>query len=238
MALRLLKKDEIAKAQANDKAKEIAEGLKIARKVDGLRELKAKEEETLEKFRIQTLSAVTEQISKATAERDSILTEVKFLREERARGLTDIHDRQHKLTQQETDLVELERFLDEKALGLRDWDMRLNIREEDTERSRLQTQTHLGEAQRLHLEADRDREEADKILWNANQTFADAENNRLGVESYYNVRKQELDSREKMLLYKEDELNIREKELTTLKIQLADQRATIERELQRLKKHG
>ena len=56
--IKLLSKSEIDKAKNADKAKEIAEGLKISRKVDSLRELMADEEKALEKFRSESLFAI------------------------------------------------------------------------------------------------------------------------------------------------------------------------------------
>ena len=53
--MRLLEKSEIAKAKAVDRSKEISEGLKISKRVDSLRELASREEQTLDMVRTREL---------------------------------------------------------------------------------------------------------------------------------------------------------------------------------------
>lgn len=69
--MKLLKKSEIAKAQAEDKRREIEEGLRISRKVDALRELWASEEQAFEKWRTKIL----EEIKELSEKRDALKKE-------------------------------------------------------------------------------------------------------------------------------------------------------------------
>ena len=48
--MRLMKKSDITKANAQAKKREIDEGVKLAKRIDGLRETLADEEQSLEKF--------------------------------------------------------------------------------------------------------------------------------------------------------------------------------------------
>ncbi len=59
--VKLLSKREIDVAKARDRQREIAEGTKLAQRVDGLRELAADEEKSLNDFRIKTLTAINEE---------------------------------------------------------------------------------------------------------------------------------------------------------------------------------
>ena len=74
MRVALLSKREIDTAKAKDRSREIAEGLKLTRKVDGLRELQAEAEVTYEKFLSSTLQEVQRQIDAKITERDNLLS--------------------------------------------------------------------------------------------------------------------------------------------------------------------
>ena len=131
MAIRLLKKEEIAKLQNADKAREVAEGLKISRRVDALRELSAKEELNLEKYRMETLKNIQEEISGFVASKEALMSEVRVLRAEKERGLKDVDAKKGELDVLESDLekrevrfaasiVELEAQEKETAKNLKD----------------------------------------------------------------------------------------------------------------------
>lgn len=77
--LKLLSKNEIAKAKSEERAREIAEGLKISRKVDSLRELQADEERNLFKWRDQTLKAIGDEIDKLLRKKEKLEAEIKEL---------------------------------------------------------------------------------------------------------------------------------------------------------------
>lgn len=81
MPIKLLKKSEIDQAKARDRQLEINEGLKLAKKVDTLREVVAQEEESLKKFRIKTISAINDEIIIAAKKRDDLNKENSDLEE-------------------------------------------------------------------------------------------------------------------------------------------------------------
>lgn len=81
--VKLLSKREIDVRKAQDRQREIAEGTKLAHRVDGLRELAADEEKSLNDFRIKTLTALQEEIDPRIIERDELLNELVALRDER-----------------------------------------------------------------------------------------------------------------------------------------------------------
>jgi chromosome segregation ATPase len=83
MSMRLMPKSEVAKAKANAQKREIDEGAKLAKRVDGLRETAAKEEAALTKFRIEQVEAMHAEIRPLAAERDALTGEVADLRTQR-----------------------------------------------------------------------------------------------------------------------------------------------------------
>lgn len=83
MGMRLLKKSEIDASKAAERKREIDDGAKLARRIDGLRQLSADEEAALEKHRVAMVTAIQHDIDEKTNERTSITTEVEKLRDEK-----------------------------------------------------------------------------------------------------------------------------------------------------------
>lgn len=83
MPIKLLPKSEVAKAQAAEQKRHIDEGVKLARRVDNLREVAAQEEASLERFRRETLAKIHVETAQAKEERDTVRKEVAELKEER-----------------------------------------------------------------------------------------------------------------------------------------------------------
>lgn len=77
--MRLLDKKEIATKHAAQKKIEIEEGIKIARKVDALRETASKEEARLSKFRTETTKQVQSEIDALIIDRALLKDEVETL---------------------------------------------------------------------------------------------------------------------------------------------------------------
>ena len=79
--MKLLPKSDIAKAKSVDKQREIDEGMKLAKRVDSLREVAAAEEASLKKFRSETLGAINTEITANATKRDELTQEVQSLEE-------------------------------------------------------------------------------------------------------------------------------------------------------------
>lgn len=73
--MKLLSKSDVQKAKSLDRQREIDEGLKLARRVDALREIAAAEESSLAKFRIETIAKIHDEISILAAKRDELQIE-------------------------------------------------------------------------------------------------------------------------------------------------------------------
>lgn len=80
--MRLLSKEQITITQSLERQREIQEGAKLAKKVDDLRELSAKEQTNLIKFRDESLKEIKEEINSTILQRNAILNEVAELRSE------------------------------------------------------------------------------------------------------------------------------------------------------------
>lgn len=76
---RLLSKREIDVAKAKDRQKEIDEGMKLAKRVDGLREVSAREETNLEELRHKLLTEIQITIDPKIRQLESLKTEINEL---------------------------------------------------------------------------------------------------------------------------------------------------------------
>lgn len=233
MGIKLLNKNEIAKALASDRSNEIAEGLKISRRVDSLRELMAEEELTLTKFRDESLAAIMIQIGELNEKKEELQGHLKTL-EDQAKHELSKTDKQ-RLENLKKSLNDREQQMTEKfqELDLKEIDIALSLKEsrDSVERAR----THEEIAKNLHIQAEHTQSETSRTLSNARTI----EENTLRLKE---ESERTLALREKGILTKIDELarqneeNLRvSRELAVEKIQVADQRKTLERALQRLR---
>ena len=90
--MRLMPKSAVTKANADAKRKEIDEGLKLAKRVDGLRKTVASEEQSLEKFRASTVANIKAEITPLEEKRDSLKKEVEELQRTRAELLLPLDE--------------------------------------------------------------------------------------------------------------------------------------------------
>lgn len=77
--MKLLSKNEVQDLKQQERGVEVREGVKLARKIDVLRETASKEETNLAKFRIETLKIIQAEILEWTTKRDALKLEVNEL---------------------------------------------------------------------------------------------------------------------------------------------------------------
>lgn len=92
--MRLLPKSEADRLRKEEERQRATEGMRIAERVDTLREIAVTEEQALEQYRISSLGSIQEEIEKSRAERDSLSSEVSILEKRRKILLEPLLDRQ------------------------------------------------------------------------------------------------------------------------------------------------
>ncbi len=240
--MRLLAKSEVAKGKALDKQREVQEGLKVAKRVDALRETAAEEEASLEKFRQKTLSTLHEQIAPLAKEKDELESKVKTLREERIRLEAPVDLRKEwelveegKKTNAEwrDDLLGREITLTERENNVRDDKKEVEKREKEVE-------SNEEWVRRTTLEAQTANEVAHDAQNLAEETLKRAKAQAHEQQQLFTTKAEELSIKEQGLLAREEQVATDRVDITNQKKFLADQRATLERgfaELRR-KQHG
>lgn len=211
--MKLLSKSEVDRAKAIERQAEIAEGMKLAKRVDGLRETAAQEEASLLKFRNETLSAIVEDIRIAEQKRDTLKKEVKELEERRALALQPIAVEEARLEAKRLELAEAEEGLRKIRREQNERNDAMDARERDLYQKEVrisithtQYKEQLQDAVTLKGDSERKNRLADEVLQNAQREASilieNATQQAIGVQA-----------REEAVFVKEEELRTREIEL-------------------------
>jgi hypothetical protein len=235
--IRLLSKSELDKAKTTDKMREVSEGIKLSRRVDGLRELAASEESKLEKYRTESLKIIQQDIAELTAKRDRIAKEAEKTREELSKETT--------LTRKERlNLEELKSELEKKDIKLKKRSDELDLLEIDIAEALLNAKDDEQRAEASREQADyllscaeNEKMAAQVALQRAKTIGENAVKEKERVEEYLVIRETKVKEEETEMIEKQKEISVKEREISTEKSQLADQRATLERAIERLRKN-
>jgi predicted nucleic acid-binding Zn-ribbon protein len=106
MPLKLLDKRDIAQAKAADRALEVSEGMKLAKRVDALRETQAQEEASLNDFRTRTVESINAEITALNATKNALQLEVDDLENRKAQALKPLTAKENALTEREKKIDE------------------------------------------------------------------------------------------------------------------------------------
>lgn len=231
--MKLLAKSDVAKHKATEKQREIEEGVKLAQRVDTLREVVAHEEASLEKFRRETVASIHKEIVGLTAERDTLKAEVKTLqtlREEAIRPLDEQRENLHKTASAQE---AIQQQLDDRYISLKTKERYVDdtLRDLSTRNERLKQQE--ARAQELLVEADDKRKVAEDKESQANSLLTQAKQTIEKATVDIEERERFIQSREQAVSAKEEELRTKEIDLAKDFIRLKDREATLERNLKR-----
>ena len=236
MPIKLLPKQEISRLQANERRQSIEEGVKLANRVDSLRETAAQEEASLASFRRSTLKAIKAEFDQATIERDAVLTQVENLRKELASGHDNLNHRQAELEALEQSLIKEQDILQKRMAAL-------DTLMTETQKQSSKVKTYLQRVQNvwdvltaLSTDTDTLYQEAKVAAQEAQVRVEKVEQLAQAVENDLKVRDIEVASRERDVSIKEERLNDTAKQLREKELQLRDRELTLEREFKRLKK--
>lgn len=233
--MKLLSKKDINTAQATTQKQTYDEGMKLARRVDSLREVAAAEESALEKFRRETIAKIHEETTEARTERERLLAEVRKLQKDREEALKPL-DEEHQRNTEEAEALET------KRTALADLDSRCGQRMESLdgrERSIRDEELRIAEQKRIHTDllssAHNDRAGAKTALEDAQRTLVNnrLEETRLAQEAE-KLALQTKSAQERQAK-RDKEQDVREKELNARETRLADRERLLERNL---KRHG
>lgn len=235
--LKLLSKREVDEAKTREDKRKIDEGIKIARKVDSLRELHADTESSYHSYRTNALSQIQSEIDAKIVEREELESGNKVLRVERNRLETpvDLTDAWNEVQEAQESIDRVRDDQDARSEILAKREEKLAATEESISVRQERINTNENETNRLLLKAAQDSKAAQDAKDDAERSRIAAFHDKQQQDDLLASREGLIKSRESDLAAQE-ERNRKDKEDNSRERRfLADQRKTLERALARLK---
>ncbi len=233
--MKLLSKSEISKAAAVDRQREIEEGLKLAKRVDSLREVAAEEDASLEKFRTETLARISKEISEETTKRDVLVVEVVDLEERKRLSLIPITEKWDEVLQKESLVAEQLAEVDKQKQSVANTQSIAEATYADASQQKNRADDMYIRAEKALLEAHNALQTAENDRVSASNTLFDAKGKVDLMLKAATEKESWVTEREKSVLAKEKDLKKRELELAKQFSLLKDREATLERNIKRNK---
>lgn len=234
--MKLLPKSQIAQLKEREKAREAAEGLKIARRVDELRELQSNTEKKLNDFRASTLQVIGEDIKNLDEQRAKLAAEVSSLEKKLASMEPALGTTRKELSLKEKQLVLQEQQLlkEKESVNLQEIDV---VEAKKSLADLIAQQKTMNQAAKISSrKAEEAQSEALAHLAQSKTTHEKTEKEKKAFETYSSQQKSLLRQKEGELSDKEQQLAKEQKEIETEKKRLDDRRKMIERTVERLRK--
>ena len=234
--MRLLKKSEVDQLKASEQRRDVEEGLKLAKRVDDLRETVANEERSLREFRDKTVSIINGEITSKVEERDQLDRDIRQRKSELAELLVPLDAEwvtiaatKERLEQRDSLLVRKEALVasqtEETARALSG----LKSKEQQMKQKLVECDARIRNAERKEEKADAALVEATRIKRESIEKAKEVAEDLVHRESI-------VASREESATIKASELNRREAELDERLLRLKDREAMLERDLKRTSK--
>lgn len=231
--LKLLTKREIDVAKSKDRNREVSEGKKLAESVDRLREIQLQEKASLDKFRINTIAVIHEEIIEQTKRRDDLFDEVRHLewRKELA---------QKPLDEEIANLTEERRVINAEYLkieydrdAIRLEQVKIANDREIIEKERKHIDLERAISSRFLSEASQKDEESERLLREARRISDEAVFLRKEVSNNLGKEMERLAVREQNVKLKEDSFVKRDQKLDIRELRLKDREETLARNIKR-----
>ena len=104
MSMRLMPKSKVSQANAVAKKKDIDEGVKLAKRIDGLRETLADEEQSLDKFRVAQIEGIKAETAPLEEYLGGLKKEIEELERTRAQLLIPLDEEWDKVNKLKEEL--------------------------------------------------------------------------------------------------------------------------------------
>lgn len=234
--MKLLTKQEISTSKAKERKMEIDEGVKLAKRVDSLREKSAEEEVRLSKFRTESLNKLHKDIDGTMAELDEWVRKVDEAKAQREYLLKPLDEKWDELHQKEEDLRKRESDCDSTIATFEEKIRAIEITEKELtlERQKLSNKEASIDVRLNELEDDR---------VNVRHELEEATRARINNDILLTETTKGIILRETEVMVREREVLIVEQHNRQVAVnndkesqKLLDMRQTLERAINRLKK--
>ena len=235
--IKLLPKNKIAENKAKQASREIQEGVKVATRIDGLRELWSKTENDFELYKTSTLARINEEIVTLKNKKDKLSGELKDMQSRYDSLMSDIATKRTELAKFEKGLVAWESKLEkrEESASLAEIDVAEAL--EKAENARIRNEDNERISANLVIQSQEKRVQAQNILDTAKNLRDTVENEKKDIEAGLALREYGIKTKEQELSSRELILINERKELESEQILLKDRQETLQRTLNRMKQN-
>lgn len=234
--MQLLKRSTVQTEVASQRQKQIDEGIRIAQKVDALRQTLGELEQQQARFLAGMEKELEERTQPLVRKIASLQKDIEDLEEKRRLLLEPLDAQWVVVNAKESELVELQTLLEKKT-------SEIVFREERTIELGTELKNRLFKVKTRERELDKTIRTASEELYIAQEKHVEAQKIKDAADTYSKVSKQELLTREADIAVREREVgmlrnhtNDRERELDERETLIKDREDTLERELNRRKK--
>lgn len=195
--MKLLDKKTANAEVATQKKQQIDSGIKLAKKVDALRETLGEEEKNLETFRTETVKGVQIEIDSLIRQKDTIKEEINVLNRQKAKALVPLEVEWERVRRVSVKLEKDRMLFDQMSFSFTE-------REAEIERSEREAENEKERASNLKHRASEDLAEADSTLSHAREASAEIRNKAQVVLAAAETKEKEVGLKEKDLEVREE----------------------------------
>ncbi len=233
--IRLLTKPEIDRTLTGEKSREIAEGQKVARQVRALRDLRATEEDNLEKYRAKTLEIIQGEIKDLIAQKGTMEAHIRQLDKEIGAKQPYIEQKLAEIEKINREISSQKVELENRVLAIKEREKNIADEYVNLDKKIKAAELKEKEGQRLQEEGghyrDINKKENQRIILQKEKFTAETKK----IEEEFEKKEKELNEREAIVI-KDEKNNAKEAEQNRRdKIWIADRRAMLQRAAERLK---
>jgi len=233
--MKLLDKKTIVAEKAVERKQEIDEGIKLARKIDKLRETSSQEEVKLGKFRDASLKQIKGEIINLSSQQQVLINNIAVLQEEKRVLLIPLDEKRIELLEREQQLDDTSNRIDEEIRLLNQQKGELDNRSKEVRLDEERTHQSKMEIESNHRESDKNKTHSLDILTKTRQiekeTLASLETIRQNLV----VTENDLLVRERDLKLRQKAVSKDESRLVEFEKQVNDKYQTLLRTIKRLK---
>ena len=234
--MKLLDKNAIVALKGKERKMEIDEGVKLAKKIDLLRETSSQEEARLAQFRTESLKKVKEDIEFLTFNRDDLKNQIKVLSEERRILQVPLDAEWEKVNRHSSDLLQRETDLEAEMKSIKNIKQEIEKQVEEIKMEKERVEDLKERTNNKLTEVDLHSKEVEKIMEDTKRSSNETLKALLAFQDELGQKENEIAYRETDVRNQLAQIELDRKTITEERIRVQDREMVLEREIARRKK--
>ncbi len=224
--MKLLPLKEVKVIKAKERQLEVNEGMKLAKKVDALRETVAQEQADLIKFRDENIRKILDEIKERTGERDALLASITTLEERKRKALEPITEQEEELEKAKDELEVLSKDIEDRQLDLAEKKGELFMREKLLEQKENLIAEKDKEITKTLTETQSAKDRTTSLQKEVERIKDKLESEVIKKSSELVIREEDVAAKERDVKNQEDLLVIKERDINIARRKLDDEMQT------------